>query len=134
MIRTAPVAICALLAGAGPALADGGGLHGFAFDSTHQRVVAHAVVTLEGPAGAFQATADKRGFYSFLGLQPGLYSVYASAPGDVGGCASHVVVRQDEVRDLAVLIYPPGMMAYCTDPLNQPLVDPDATADVYDVE
>ena len=116
-----------------PALADGGGIRGFV-DAYQGAGLNGARVSLIGPYGTVQTTADRDGFFVFLSVPTGTYNIYASEDGYSPGCRLGVVVEPDEVRDVNMVAFLGGtVISLCRGVLDQPLFDPDATADVYDV-
>jgi hypothetical protein len=130
------VALLAMLASGlltAPALADGGGVRGFV-DAYRGVGLNAAQVSLIGPYGTFQTTTDRYGFLVLLSVPSGTYAIYASKDGYVPGCRLGVVVEPDELRDMTIVAFVRSTGFYhCHGALDQPLFDPDATADIYDV-
>lgn len=115
------------------ALADGGGVRGFVH-ADQDAGLESARVTIVGLYGTFQTTAGRNGFFVFLSVPPGKYDVYASKEGYVPGCRVGVVVEPDEVRDVTILaLVRSTVISGCRRISDESLVDPDATADVYNV-
>jgi hypothetical protein len=118
---------------AAPASADGGGVRGFV-DGYRGGGLDGARLRLIGPNGTFQTTANRDGFFVFLSVPPGTYSIYSFKDGYALSCRLDVVVEPDEVKDLTMVAFARGaLISNCLGLRDQPLFDPDATADVYDV-
>jgi hypothetical protein len=133
MKRVALLAMFAFGLLTAPALADGGGIRGFV-DAYQGAGLNGARVSLIGPYGTVQTTADRDGFFVFLSVPTGKYDIYASEEGYVPGCRLGVVVEPDEVRDVTIIaLVRSTVISHCIGVLDQPLFDRDATADVYDV-
>jgi len=133
MKRVALLAVFALGLLTAPASAEGGGIRGFV-DSYRGAGLYGARISLIGSYGTFQTTSDRDGFFVFLSVPTGTYDMYASKDGYSPGCRLGVVVEPDEVRDVKLVAFLGGtVISLCRGVLDQPLFDPDATADVYDV-
>jgi hypothetical protein len=131
MKRVALLAMFALGVLLAPALADGGGLHGYVRSGG---VIAGATVVVSGPAGTISTRSNSLGFYAVLGLLPGTYQVLALKPGfHLNDCSDvPASIEPDEVRTWDVFLDPDTIQGLCY-PGPTSLLDPDATADVYDV-
>jgi len=126
-----------------PAIADGGIVRGYVVDTESHAAVTDATVFLRGPSGVFETQSGPDGFYVFLGILSGSYGLLATKPGFMPFyCVNGASVTVDEVTDLgrevALLAAPHGLLhitaSVCRQPNSPPsLVDPDNTADVYDV-
>ncbi|HYK53607.1 MAG TPA: carboxypeptidase-like regulatory domain-containing protein [Candidatus Eremiobacteraceae bacterium] len=117
-----------------PALADGGGIRGYVY--ADDRRVGNALVVVTGPSGVVRTRTNANGFYVVLGLVPGEYHVRALLQDHgLNDCSSQsITVNADEVRDWMVYLDPKTILGLCIPPPKTPLGDPDATADVYDIQ
>lgn len=97
-----------------------------------------AQVTAFGPMGSIVTQTDSNGFYVFLGLLPGTYHVVAAKQGYYNNdeCLSRGLrIRPDEVMDWDLGLDSELLLgAGCRSPATASIFDPDATADVYDVQ
>lgn len=143
MRRTLWAAIFAVLACTTTALADGGGVHGrvFGWDpdagrDQQWRTLGRAVVVASGPSGSFETRSDEHGFFSFIGLVPGVYTLIALTGGyHLDDCSGRPVdIHADEVTERTIVLDSDAIMGFCRPGPAAPLVDPDSTADVYDVQ
>ena len=129
-----------------PAFADGGGIRGTIHDGRTGQALAGVTVTVNGPAGAVQTLSDRNGFFVFLGVVPGVYVVGLLKPGYYSlrctQLVAQVSVHADEVFDVAlelvrsphVISRPPCLHVGQPERLFATSVDPDSTADVYNVQ
>jgi uncharacterized lipoprotein YddW (UPF0748 family) len=85
-----------------------GHLMGYLFGGATNNPLDGALVTLTGPANRVQ-TNDGTGFYGFVDLPPGTYTISASMPG-VGTATAAVSISQGvvAVRDLILTTEPPN--------------------------
>ena len=134
MKRVALLALLALGLLGAPAFADGGGLHGYVVDGQEGDVVSGAVITVVGPSGSLETRSNEKGFYAFIGLLPGSYYVVAQKQGYYADDCSErpIEVHTDEVRTFVVYIDSRLLLVVCAQ-RRPSIIDPDATADVYDV-
>ena len=139
------LAIVALGSLAAPAFADGGGVRGVVYDRASHDGLAGVDVSVSGPAGVVHTFSDRNGFFVFLGLLPGTYTISLEKDGYRSFRCTRTVaelqVDSDQVRDVALeLAKAPLAIGHILcfrigepEKLEPSLVDPNATADVYDV-
>ena len=124
-----------------PAFADGGGVRGYVVDWKTLRPIAGVTVTVSGPVGVYQTVSDGDGFYAFLGLLSGPYTVSTWGAGHMPAvCGQPVTIFPDQIVDLnrtLTMYKTPKAWShpfFCAR-LKPPsfLLEPGSTADVYDV-
>ena len=145
MKRVAMLALFGLFLFKAPALADGGGLRGVIYEGTAHEGLTGVDVGVSGPAGVVHTFSDRKGFFVFLGLLPGTYTITLVKPDYYSfrctRTVAEVQVDSDEVRDVAFELHKVplawGMLPCRTFPgpekIRPSIVDPGATADIYDV-
>lgn len=124
-----------------PVYADGGGVSGYVRDSMTRQGVPGADVLLSGPLGLVKTTTNAHGFYSFLGLVPGPYTLEATKIGyESPICLSSrtsIELHSDQVQSATVWLHNGpiviSMPPRCpkTRPAPMSFVDASNTADVY---
>ena len=145
MKRVALLAMFALGLLTAPAYADGGGIRGVVYERATHDGLAGVDVSVSGPAGAVHTFSDRNGFFVFLGLLPGTYTISLEKDGYHSFRCTRTVaelqVDSDQVRDVALeLAKTPLAIGHILcfrvgepEKLEPSLVDPNATADVDDV-
>lgn len=139
------LAALALMSSTTPAFADGGGVTGYVLDSRTHEGIAGAQVVVTGPLGIFQTATHRDGFYAFLGLLPGPYRLESSKDGyGPSLClisSTSLVLHDDQVQSATVWLHRgpiiisslPPCVTHPARPVRPSLVDPNDTADVYDI-
>jgi hypothetical protein len=117
------------------AVADTGGVSGHVWvngDHGTGEPAYGSTVTANGLFGDFSTEATKSGFFVFLDLPPGKYTMYGYGPGRTSGCAQVIIVEPDETRHVDLNIMNGSVLITCLQP-GLSTLNSDATADVYDI-
>jgi len=129
-----------------PAFADGGVVRGYASEYGFHTPIGRIDVTLAGPAGSMYTVTRANGFFAFVGVLPGTYTVSTAAPWYhspyCGRPKVYVHVGADEVVDVDLrlekflhdVIFAGPVPCVIPEPPSKSLTNSDATADVYDVQ
>jgi carboxypeptidase family protein/TonB-dependent receptor-like protein len=94
----------------------------------HGAVVPNALVTVSSAQRSFKATTDKEGAYRFISLQPGVYTVAASAKGFTEAKVENVTVELGKTLNVVVEVRAAGTSETVTvTGASEPIVDVTST-------
>ena len=113
-----------------PAIA--GELEGWVKDAQSGAPVVGASVTLQNATGPRTTATNSKGFYSFIGLEPGKYSVGASL-GDRSDDVWGVFVCPDSVTQIDLLLHGPCICDQFLPAWSWWTARPRSTSDIYSI-
>jgi hypothetical protein len=105
------------------------GVGGTVFDATTQQPLSASLTFRRAGSAAFSTSSDARGFFIAFGLEPGRYTVTATAPGRTATC--DVAVDGGEIHRYRLALAADAREATCEAPARYGLVDPDQSGDLY---
>ena len=122
--------------GVAPKTSSADGVHGHIYEgfADHRTPVSGVAVGLSGPTGTFTTQTNALGFFAILGLAPGTYQVTLTRPGFVTSVWGGLNMEPGETSTVSFLMFRRGFCCY--DPVSNrrpALLDPDQTADVYNI-
>jgi hypothetical protein len=123
-------AACVFAGTSAGALADTpAGIGGVVVDGTSRQPVSASLTFRRGGSAAFSTTSNARGFFIALGLEPGRYSVTATAAGRTATC--DLEVDGGEIHRYRLTLAADARRAECEAPARYGLVDPDQSGNLY---
>ena len=128
--RTVLLAVVLAFAAIGPSFGGTSGvLHGYVREDDGSPSV-HALVTASAPVGTFQRRTDRNGFFVFLALPPGLYTVSVEKPGRTPVSVAGVRINSDQSRVLALH----ASRSFCPPPTAVTIASDQRTDDYVSVD